>query len=45
MKAVWKELFRAIHEGYWLAVEYHNQRNEKTSYWIAVKDLDLFAAV
>ena len=42
MKAVWKELFRAIHEGYWLAVEYHNQRNEKTSYWIAVKDLDPF---
>lgn len=26
MKAVWKELFRAIHEGYWLAVEYHNQK-------------------
>ena len=40
MKAVWKELFRAIHEGYWLAVEYHNQKNETTSYWIAVKDLD-----
>ena len=36
MKAVWKELFRAIHEGYWLAVEYHNQKNETTSYWIAV---------
>lgn len=39
MKAVCKELFRAVHENCWLAVEYHNRKNEKTSYWIAVKDI------
>ena len=40
MNTVAKELFRAIHEGYWLAVEYLNQKNETTRYWIAVKDLN-----
>lgn len=41
MKAVYKELFRAIYQNCWLAVEYHNQKNETTNYWIAVKDINL----
>ena len=40
MKPVARELFRAIHEGYWLYIEYHNKNNETTKYWIAIKDLD-----
>lgn len=40
MKAVFKELFRAVHENCWLAVEYRNKKEEKTSYWIAVKNID-----
>ena len=41
MKAVYKELFRAIYQNCWLAVEYNNQKNETTNYWIAVKDINL----
>ncbi len=40
MKSVCKELFRAIHEGSWLYVEYHNVKGENTKYWIAVTGLD-----
>ncbi len=40
MKPVARELFRAIHEGYWLYIEYHNKSNETTKYWISIKDLD-----
>ncbi|MCR4854555.1 MAG: DUF2726 domain-containing protein [Erysipelotrichaceae bacterium] len=40
MSSISRELFRAIHEGYWLYVEYHNKNNEQTRYWIMVKDLD-----
>lgn len=35
-----REIFRAIHEGYWLYIEYHNQKNETTKYWISIKDID-----
>ena len=40
MKPVYRELFAAIRENCWLAVEYHNRNNETTSYWIAPKDLN-----
>lgn len=30
-------LFKAIHEGKWLSIEYRNKQNEVTRYWIAVK--------
>ena len=39
MRAIGRELFRAIHEGYWLSVEYQNQKKEVKRYWIAVKGL------
>ncbi len=40
VKAVCRELYRAIRADCWLAVEYHNRKNETTSYWIAVRDLN-----
>ena len=40
MNATNRELFRAIHEGCWLYIEYHNKQEENTKYWIAVKDID-----
>lgn len=40
MKNISRELFRAIHEGNWLYIEYHNKKDETTKYWIAIKELD-----
>ncbi|MBR3150943.1 MAG: hypothetical protein IKF46_03075, partial [Erysipelotrichaceae bacterium] len=40
MSNISRELFYAIHEGYWLYIEYHNKNDQITKYWIAVKDLD-----
>ena len=40
MNNISRELFRAIHEGYWLYIEYHNKKDETTRYWISIKALD-----
>lgn len=40
MRTISRELFRAIHEGCWLYIEYHNQKDETTKYWISIKDLN-----
>lgn len=37
--SICKDIFRAIHEGKWLSIEYNNQNSERTRYWIAVKDI------
>ena len=39
MKGIGRELFRAIHEGYWLSIEYQNLKDEVKRYWIMVKGL------
>ena len=39
MTNVCRELFKAIHEGKWLSIEYKNINNEITKYWIGVKSL------
>lgn len=39
MTGVCKELYRAIHEGKWLSIEYRNKENELTKYWIGIKGL------
>lgn len=33
-------LFKAIHEGKWLSIEYRNKQQEVTRYWIAVRWMD-----
>lgn len=40
MGNVSREIFRAIHEGYWLYIEYHNKKDETTKYWISIKKID-----
>lgn len=34
-----KEIFKAIHEGKWLSIEYQNQKNDLTKYWIAIQNI------
>ena len=41
MNNVQKDIFKAIHEGKWLNIEYKNRNGEKTKYWIGIKDIDL----
>lgn len=40
MLSVSRDLFRAIHEGRWLKIEYRNKSGEETKYWISILDLD-----
>jgi len=41
MNGVCKQIFRAIHEGKWLSIEYRNKDDKVTKYWIGIKDIDL----
>ncbi len=40
MEKTGREIFRAIHEGKWLQIEYQNRSGEATRYWISVLDMD-----
>lgn len=39
LTSICKDIFRAVHEGKWLSIEYNNQKHERTRYWIAVKEI------
>lgn len=39
MKQVHKDIFRAVHEGRWLSIEYKNRMGDVTRYWIGIKDI------
>lgn len=41
MNAVYRDIFKAIHEGKWLSIEYRNQEERLTKYWIGIRDLDV----
>lgn len=41
MNAVMRDIFRAIHEGKWISIEYHNKENQNTKYWIGIRNLDV----
>jgi len=45
MDNICRELFRAIHEGKWLKIEYKNKSEEITRYWISVVDLEPYTRV
>lgn len=45
MDNICRELFRAIHEGKWLKIEYKNKNEEITRYWISVVDLEPYTRV
>ena len=40
MTSVCRDLFQAIHEGKWLSIEYRNQKDQLTKYWIGICDLN-----
>ncbi len=41
MNAVFRDIFRAIHEGKWISIEYHNREEQNTKYWIGIRNLDV----
>lgn len=41
MNTVFRDIFRAIHEGKWLSIEYRNKEEQTTKYWIGIRDLDI----
>lgn len=42
MNAVYRDIFRAIHEGKWLSIEYRNKEDKITKYWIGIRSLDVY---
>ena len=40
MNSVCHDIFRAIHEGKWLKIEYKNREGQITKYWIGIRDLN-----
>lgn len=40
MNNIARSIFRAIHEGKWLSIEYRNQQTQQTKYWIAIRGLN-----
>lgn len=40
VNSICKDIFRAIHEGKWLSIEYRNKDGEITKYWIGIKALN-----
>ena len=40
MNEISKAIFRAIHEGKWLQIEYQNKSEKLTKFWIGILDLD-----
>ncbi len=41
MNTVCRDIFKAIHEGKWLEIEYRNKNDNITRYWIGIKNLDI----
>ena len=41
MNEVYKAIFRAIHEGKWLQIEYQNKAEKMTRFWIGILDLNV----
>lgn len=40
MNSVCRDIFRAIHEGKWLQIEYRNKEGQITKYWIGIRSLN-----
>lgn len=41
MNNIQRDIFRAIHEGKWLKIEYKNKKKQITKYWIGIYDLNV----
>ena len=40
MNSIYKDIFKAVHEGKWLSIEYKNQEDKVTKYWVGIKNID-----
>ena len=41
MTPIHRDIFKAIHEGRWLTIEYRNSSSQITRYWIGILDLNV----
>ncbi len=41
MNTICKDIFRSIHEGKWLYIEYQNKKDEITKYWISINNINI----
>ena len=41
MNSIGRDIFKAIHEGKWLSIEYRNKHGSLTKYWIVIYDIDV----
>lgn len=41
MNNIYHDIFKAIHEGKWLKIEYRNKGEQVTKYWIGIRDLNV----
>lgn len=41
MNSVHRDIFRAIHEGKWISIEYSNKQNQVTRYWIGIHNINV----
>ena len=41
MDKIHHDIFRAIHEGKWLKLEYRNKQDEVSKFWAGIRDLDV----
>lgn len=40
MNNIHRDIFRSIHEGKWLDIEYRNKEQQVTKYWIGIRDMN-----
>ena len=45
MTRIYKDIFKAIHEGRWLEIEYKNVAQDITRYWIGIKKIDIQSGI
>ena len=38
--SICREIFKAIHEGRWVSIEYQNKNNQVTKYWIGIRNVN-----
>ncbi len=41
MNSIYRDIFRAIHEGKWISIEYKNKEEKVTKYWIGIRNLNV----
>ena len=41
MNKICHDIFKAIHEGKWIKIEYKNKGEEITKFWVGILDLDI----